>query len=78
MRAEISPNLIENVPPKPQHDFAFGHLGQHQPRNLGQQRARLALDAHFAQSGAGIVIGHRSGETAGHMLELQFVDEEVA
>src|SRR5215470_11566422 len=50
--------------------LAFGHLDEFDTRNLREQRARLPLDAHLAQSRAGIVVGHRSGERARHAIEL--------
>ena len=37
--------------------LALGHLIELQPADLGEQRARLRLDVHFAQSGAAVVIG---------------------
>ena len=76
-RAEISPNLIEKVPPKPQQVSALGHLLELEARHLGEQRARLRLDAHLAQSGAGVVVGDRPVEAPGNLVELQHVHEEV-
>ena len=41
--------------------LALGHFGEPDAGHPGQQRARLLLDAHLAQSGAAVMIGDRAG-----------------
>ena len=57
MRDEMSPNLIENVPPKPQQVSQSAISVSCDAGDRRQQLARLLLDAHLAQARAGVVIG---------------------
>ena len=68
-RAEISPNLTANVPPKPQHVSQSAISESRTPSILREQRPRLRLDAHFAQARAGIVIGDRAREGPRHAVD---------
>ena len=49
------------------------HLLEHEAGHLGEQRARLRLDAHLAQSGAGVVVGDGPVEAPRNLVELQHV-----
>ncbi len=76
-RVEISPNLTENVPPKPQQVSHSAISSILETRDLGEKRARLRLDAHLAQPGAAVVVGHRAVEAPRNALETQLADEKI-
>ena len=57
--------------------LAIGHFGELHAGHLLEQRARLLLDAHLAQPGAAVVIGHVALVSSGNALELEHVDQEV-
>jgi hypothetical protein len=54
------------------------HLGQRQPGHFGQQGTRRSLDAHFAQTGAAVMVGDRSGKASRYVSKFELIDEEFA
>jgi hypothetical protein len=57
-------------------DLGFLHLGQGQAGDLGQQRARLRLDAQLPETGTGIVVGRAALETGPDGPDAPYVHQE--
>ncbi len=76
MAPEISPNLTENVPPKPQHCSHSPISTSARPGTFASSARGCGLDAHLAQPGARVVIGHAAAELPGNLLEFRDVGEE--
>ena len=75
-RDEISPYLIENVPPKPQQVSDSVISLSVSPGILASSLRGCCFDAHFAQTGTRVVVGDGADEFAGHRLQLEDVDQK--
>ena len=75
-RADLT-ELEREGPAEAAAGLALGHFGQRQAGDHVEQRSRLRLDAHLAQSRAAVVVGHRAIEAPGHRIDLEHIGEEL-
>ena len=73
---ETSGNLIENVPPKPQHSSAAPISGQRETLNLGQEFSWAVLDAQLPQSVATVVIGDDAIESRADIFDARSFEQK--
>ncbi len=77
MAPDTSGNLMENVPPKPQHSSAAPISASVRPRTFARSFRGAGFDAQLAQSVAAIVIGDDAVESRADIFDAGDFEQET-